>query len=178
MAWHGHSPGIAASRGCTMRARWAATFAATALIVALCLPALADVVGVVRGTLLDLTHPVAGVVVTLTGADSLSATTDAAGRFAFPRVPFGRYTLHASTPDGPVDRSIDIATGTVVDLDLLSTRVIGSARATTTGVHGTPIAVNTVTAAQIATPCRSIGVAARYHRRPCSISSQNRAHIT
>ena len=75
-------------------------------------------VGVVRGTLSDPNHhPVAGVVVTLTGADSLSATTDAAGRFAFPRVPFGRYTLHASTPDGPVDRSIDVATGTVVDID-------------------------------------------------------------
>jgi hypothetical protein len=86
-----------------------------------------------------------------TGADSLSATTGAAGRFAFPRVPFGRYTLHASTPDGPVDRSIDVATGTVVDIDLLPTRVIGSARATMTGVHGTPIAVNTITAAQIAT---------------------------
>jgi hypothetical protein len=54
-------------------------------------------------------------------------------------------------PNGSVDRSIDVATGTVVDLDLLPTRVIGSARATTTGVHGTPIAVNTITAAQIAT---------------------------
>src|ERR1035438_996279 len=112
-----------------MKARWTATFAAIALIVALCLPALADVVGVVRGTLSDLNHrPVAGVVVTLAGAVSLSATTDAAGRFAFPRIPFGRYTLHASTTDGSVDRRIDVATGTVVDLDLLPTRVIGSAR--------------------------------------------------
>jgi hypothetical protein len=135
-----------------MKARWPAIFAALALIVALWLPALADVVGVVQGTLSDLDHhPVAGVVVTLQGADSLSATTDAVGRFAFPRVPFGRYTLHASTPDGPVDRSVDVATGSVVDLDLLPTRVIGSARATTTGVHGTPISVNTITAAQIAT---------------------------
>ena len=135
-----------------MRARWTAAFAALALVVALCLPASADVVGVVRGTLSDLNHhPATGVVVTLTGADSLSATTDAAGRFAFPRVPFGRYILHANTPDGPVDRSIDVATGTVVDLDLVPARVIGSARATTTGVHGTPIAVNTVTAGQIAT---------------------------
>jgi hypothetical protein len=135
-----------------MRARWTAALTALALIVALWLPALADVIGVVRGTVADLNHhPVVDVVVTLTGAESLSATTDAAGRFAFPRVPFGRYTLHASTPDGPVDRSIDIATGTVVDLDLLPTRVIGSARAMTTGVHGTPIAVNTITASQIAT---------------------------
>jgi hypothetical protein len=135
-----------------MRARWTATFAGITLIVALWLPALADVVGVVRGTLSDLNHhPVAGVVVTLAGADSLSATTDGAGRFAFPRVPFGRYTLHAGTPDGPVDRSLDVATGTVVDVDLLPTRVIGRARGTTTAVHGMPIAVNTITAAQIAT---------------------------
>jgi hypothetical protein len=130
VARHRHSPGTAAaSSGCAMKVRWAATFAAVALIVALWLPALADVV---RGTLSDLTHhPVAGVVVTLAGADSLSATTDAAGRFAFPRVPFGRYTLHASTPDGSVDRSIDVATGTVVNLELVPTRIIGTATGTT-----------------------------------------------
>ena len=29
-----------------------------------------------------------------------SATTDAAGRFAFPDVPFGSYTLRANTPGG------------------------------------------------------------------------------
>ena len=39
-----------------MRARWTAAFAALALVVALCLPALADEVGVVRGTLSDLNH--------------------------------------------------------------------------------------------------------------------------
>jgi hypothetical protein len=135
-----------------VKARWAAAFAAVLLFVALCVPALADVVGAVRGTLSGSDHhPVAGAVVTLAGADSLSTTTDAAGRFAFPRVPFGRYTLHASTSDGSVDRSIDVATGTVVNLELLPTRVIGTARGTTTGVHGTPVSVNTVTAAQIAT---------------------------
>jgi hypothetical protein len=135
-----------------MRARWTAALAAVALIVALHAPARADVVGVVRGTLSRSDHrPVAGAVVTLVGADSLSATTDAAGRFAFARVPFGSYTLHAATPDGSVDRTISVATGTVVDLELLPTRVIGGATGRTTGVHGTPVAVNTITAGQIAT---------------------------
>lgn len=116
-------------------------------------PARADVVGVVRGTLVRPDqHPLPGVVVTLAGpALALSATTDTSGHFAFPRVPFGHYTLHASTLDGPADASVDVSTGAVVDVTLLAARIIGRTKATATGVHGTPIAENTVTAAQIAT---------------------------
>ena len=135
-----------------MRARLTVAFAAAALLGWLCAPALADVVGVVRGTLAGADHhPLAGVVVTLSGADSLSATTDAAGRFAFPRVPFGHYSVHATTPDGPIDRTVDVATGSVVEVELLPPHVIGSTRATSTGVRGTPIAVNTLTAGEIGT---------------------------
>jgi|HubBroStandDraft_1064217.scaffolds.fasta_scaffold06427_2 hypothetical protein len=117
------------------------------------IPARADVVGVVRGTLVRTDqHPLPGVVVTLAGPDlALSATTDAGGHFAFPRVPFGNYTLHASTSDGPADASVDVSTGAVVDVTLIAARVIGRTKATATGVHGTPVAENTVTSAQIAT---------------------------
>jgi outer membrane receptor protein involved in Fe transport len=134
--------------------RWsAACAAAAALIIALGSPAQADVVGVVRGTLSGAGHrPVSSAVVTLAGSGAnLAATTDNAGRFAFPRVPFGSYTLHASTSDGTIDRSITVTTGTVVNVDLAPTQVIGRSRGSTTGVHGNPIAVNTLTTAQIAT---------------------------
>ncbi len=116
-------------------------------------PARADIVGVVRGTLVRADHkPVPGVVVTLTGPSaSLDTTTDAAGRFAFPRVPFGAYTLHARTPDGSADANINVATGSVINVTLSAVRVIGKTSVTTTGVHGSPIAVSTITAAQIAT---------------------------
>jgi hypothetical protein len=130
-----------------------AACAAIALTLALGAPAFADIVGVVRGTLSSSDHhPVARAEVTLTGAGAtFSANTDASGRFVFARLPFGRYALHAATPGGSVDRTINVTTGTVVDLDLTPTRVIGSTSASATGVHGTPVAVNTLSAAQIAT---------------------------
>jgi outer membrane receptor protein involved in Fe transport len=125
---------------------------AIALAGALCCPALADVAGVVHGTLTRTDHqPVAGTVVSLSGPDSLDTTTDANGRFAFPRVPFGRYTLHATTPDGSADRSIVVSTGTVIDVDLEPTKTIGVVSGSTTGVGGTPVSVNTLAAGQIAT---------------------------
>lgn len=116
-------------------------------------PVFADVTGVVRGTLSGTDQrPLAGVRVTLTGADTvLSATTDGAGRFAFPTVPFGHYSLHADTANGPADATLDVTTGAVSNVDLQPIRVIGATQAGATGVHGTPVAVNTLTGAQIAT---------------------------
>lgn len=115
-------------------------------------PARADTTGVVRGTLTGSDQrPLAATVVTLNGTESLAATTDATGHFAFPRVPFGQYTLHAVTPAGPVDRTITVTTGTVVSLDLSPARVIGRTSGATTGVHGTPVSVNTLTTGQIST---------------------------
>jgi outer membrane receptor protein involved in Fe transport len=114
--------------------------------------AVADVVGVVRGVLTGAKNQaVPRATVTLTSADvRLSATTGADGRFAFPRVPFGRYTLAATTPDGAVQTVVDVVTGSVADVALHPANAIGRTSASTTGVHGTPVSVNTITAAQIA----------------------------
>jgi outer membrane receptor protein involved in Fe transport len=133
--------------------RLAAAIAAAFMLFVVPLGARADVTGVVRGTLTGAAgRPVAGAAVNLTGPDLvLSATTGADGRFSFPRVPFGRYVLRAVTPAGPVETTVDVATGAVVDVGLASARVIGGTSATSTGVHGTPVAENTITAAQIAT---------------------------
>jgi hypothetical protein len=124
-------------------------------LLALALPrtALADITGVVRGALTAANHhPLAAVAVTLTSDDQrLTATTDADGRFAFPRVPFGRYALHATTPDGPADTTVNVVTGSVATVELHPATAIGRTLATTTGVTGTPVSVNTITAAQIAT---------------------------
>ncbi|HEX3467532.1 MAG TPA: TonB-dependent receptor [Candidatus Elarobacter sp.] len=115
-------------------------------------PARADVTGVVRGTLTRPDRkPLPGVQITLTGsAATLTTTTGRDGRFAFPRVPFGTYALHATTPDGNADASVDVATGAVVDVPLLAAPVIGRTVGTTTGIRGTPVSQNTISAGQIA----------------------------
>lgn len=115
-------------------------------------PARADVTGVVRGTLTRPDHqPLANVTVSLTGAGTtLTATTGRDGRFAFPRVPFGRYELRATTPDGNAVTTVDVSTGAVIDVPLLASPVIGTTRSTTTGVRGTPVSQNTISASQIA----------------------------
>ncbi len=117
------------------------------------LPARADVVGVVRGRLtIDGQHAASGVAVTLTGVDAtLSATTDAQGRFTFGRVPFGRYTIHAGTRVGAAERAIDVASGAVINVDLRPSGMIGATRARSNGVAGTPVAHETLTAGQLAT---------------------------
>src|SRR5581483_4369777 len=121
-------------------------------VVAASLPARADVTGVVRGTLTRPDHhPLANVVVSLTGPDaSLTTKTGAQGQFAFPRVPFGRYRLHASTPEGTAEATVDVDTGAVVDVALVPIARIGTTRGTTTGLRGTPVSVNTISSNQIA----------------------------
>ncbi len=129
----------------------AVAFAAVA-VVATAPPARADVAGVVRGTLERSDHQrLPNVTVTLTGQGvSLRATTARDGTFAFPRVPFGTYTLRAVTPDGTAEASVDVTTGAVVDVRLLAARVIGSTRATSTSVRGTPVSENTLGSREIA----------------------------
>jgi hypothetical protein len=133
----------------------------TALAVAACssfaivcatVPASADVTGIVRGTLIrsDRT-PIPQAAVTLSSGDvNLTERTGADGRFAFSRVPFGRYTLHAATGDGDATATVEVATGAVVDVQLLAAKTIGRTTATTTGVRGTPVSQNTIGSAQIA----------------------------
>jgi hypothetical protein len=115
--------------------------------------ALADVVGVVRGTLTGARQqPVAHAGVTLSSVDLvLTATTDAAGRFAFPRVPFGRYTIDATTPDGQAETTVNVVTGSVAEVALHPATAIGRSKATTASVHGSPVSVNTLAAGTIAT---------------------------
>jgi len=135
------------------RAVLAALFWTCAAIMATTSPVRADVVGVVRGVLTGPDgKPIPNVTVSLTAPGvALNAVTGADGRFAFPRVPFGRVTLHADTSAGPAGATVDVSTNAVVDVALLAARVIGTTQATSTGVHGTPVAENTITAAQIAT---------------------------
>ena len=134
------------------RAALVALLFAGAAVVATSAPVRADTVGAVRGTLTRPDgKPLPGVTVTLAAPGvALSAVTDSNGRFAFPRVPFGHATLHASTAEGPADATVDVASGGVVQVALLAAQVIGHASGTSTGVRGTPVSENTIGAAQIA----------------------------
>ncbi len=115
-------------------------------------PARADVVGIVRGTVTGPDRkPVAGASVTLTGdRTSFSRTADRDGRFAFARVPFGHYTLRVASAGVTIATALDVATGTVVDLPLVLSPEIGRTSATVTGVHGTPVSENTYGPRQLA----------------------------
>jgi outer membrane receptor protein involved in Fe transport len=120
---------------------------ACAFVVALiagALPAFADVVGAVRGIVTSSDrHPLAHVTVTLAGErTTLQSVTGDDGRFAFPAVPFGHYTLRAATPDGNAAATVDVATGAVVDVSLLAAPQIGRTGATAHGVRGTPTSEN------------------------------------
>jgi outer membrane receptor protein involved in Fe transport len=129
-----------------------AALACVSVAVVSAAPARADVVGVVRGTLARADHrPLGGVVVTLTGdRTALTATSGADGRFVFARVPFGHYTLQATTADGVALASIDVATDAIVDVTLTPTKVIGRTAGTATGVRGTPVSENAYGARRLA----------------------------
>ena len=115
-------------------------------------PARADVVGLVRGTLTRADHrPLAHVTVTLAGDRATqSAVTGDDGRFAFARVPFGRYTVRAASPEGVALATVDVASDAIVDVALVATAVIGKTSATTTTVRGTPVSENAFGARRLA----------------------------
>jgi outer membrane receptor protein involved in Fe transport len=115
-------------------------------------PARADVVGVVRGTLARADHrPLAHVTVTLAGdRTTQTAVTGDDGRFAFARVPFGRYTVRAATPDGAALATVEVATDSIVDVMLVAAPVIGRTSGTTTSVRGTPVSQNAFGARRLA----------------------------
>jgi outer membrane receptor protein involved in Fe transport len=118
------------------------------------LPALADVTGIVRGTVTVDGNTAASVPVTLAGEGTSSATrTDAQGRFTFPPVAFGRYTVTAGETGKPqAQAAVQVSTGSVADVALAisTTRVIGRTFATTTGVAGNPVSVTTFSSADLA----------------------------
>ncbi|HYZ16659.1 MAG TPA: TonB-dependent receptor, partial [Candidatus Acidoferrum sp.] len=131
--------------------------ATTALLCALAVfgtlsPASADVLGAVRGTLIRSDHsPVAHTSVTLSGdRGSFTAVTDDAGRFAFSAVPFGTYTLRAHASATEAVATVEVATGSVVEVTLLAAPQIGRASATAYGVRGNPTSQNIFTAQQLA----------------------------
>ncbi len=115
-------------------------------------PARADVVGLVRGTLTRPDHrPLSHATVTLAGDRAVqSAVTGDDGRFAFARVPFGHYTVRATTPDGEALATVDVASDAIVDVALVATAVIGKTSATATSVRGTPVSENAFGARRLA----------------------------
>jgi hypothetical protein len=136
----------------SLRAALVAVALAVLALGSSAVPARADVGGVVRGTLTRPDHrPIPNVTVSLSGTGTtLSAVTDSAGHFAFPRVPFGHYEIRAATADGNATATIDVSTVAVVDVALLAAPIIGVTRSTSTSVRGTPVSQNTISASEIA----------------------------
>jgi outer membrane receptor protein involved in Fe transport len=136
-----------------MRYLFAAPLAAL-VSFSLAAPALADNSGTVRGTVSSAGKVVAGASVSLEGGGaSLGAKTDAQGRFAIARVPFGHYLVRAQAPGVEADRDVDVSTDSVVilDLDMRPLKEIGHTGVTQTrGVGGAPVSTNTISQAQIA----------------------------
>jgi outer membrane cobalamin receptor len=85
-------------------------------------PTLAANLGIVHGTVHDEAgKPIPGTVVTLLRGNQQLDThkTDATGHFEFEQVPFGKYRVTFSAPDGRMDdREVLIASGDVLDLDV------------------------------------------------------------
>ncbi|MGZ6133548.1 MAG: carboxypeptidase regulatory-like domain-containing protein, partial [Myxococcaceae bacterium] len=95
----------------------------TALVAAWwSVPALAANLGIVHGSVHDEAgHPIpATEVKLLRGTVQVDAhPTDATGHFEFEQVPFGKYRLTFSAPDGRMDdREVLIASGDVLELDV------------------------------------------------------------
>jgi outer membrane receptor protein involved in Fe transport len=122
------------------------------VLVSTVAPARADVVGLVRGTLTRADQrPLAHVTVTLFGdRTTQTAVTGDDGRFAFARVPFGRYIVRAATADGAALTTIDVASDAIVDVALVATAVIGKTSTTSTSVRGTPVSENAFGARRLA----------------------------
>src|SRR5579872_3898047 len=121
----------------------------------LTIPAVAATTGLVRGTILVNNKAVAGVHVMLEGEGSLlQATTDSAGHYVLPQVPFGDYMLSASYP-GVAEKKLQVTVASdqvlTINFALGELATIASANVTArAGVGGTPVSVNNVTRAQIA----------------------------
>jgi outer membrane receptor protein involved in Fe transport len=117
-------------------------------------PAWADVTGMVRGVVTIDGTGTAGVRVTIAGEGTATATqTDAQGRFAFPHIAFGRYTVSAQSAGKPAATSaVEVSTDSVTDVALAigSAREIGRTSATTRGVAGNPVSVATFSGADVA----------------------------
>ena len=123
------------------------------MLVTVALPARAAVTGVVRGTVTVDGAARAGASVTISGEGTTdTAVTDAQGRFTFPLVAFGTYTVIAHVLGQPDAQTIvNVTTGSVSDVALAigAGNKIGRTTATTHGVAGNPVSVTTFSSAQI-----------------------------
>src|SRR5215470_7421111 len=94
----------------------------TLLVLGWSAPTLAANLGIVHGTVHDEAgKPIPGTQVSLLrGNQQLdSHPTDATGHFEFEQVPFGKYRVTFSAPDGRMDdREVLIASGDVLELDV------------------------------------------------------------
>ncbi len=126
-----------------------------AFITITALPAMADTIGIVRGTVEVNGKPAAGVKVTLSGEGTVDQRkTDEGGTYIFSGVQFGSYTLTADYP-GVAPRTVQLSVSSdqvlTVNMALGELKTIGSATVTAhAGVSGTPVSVNDVTKQQIA----------------------------
>src|SRR5450631_3898856 len=128
--------------------------AVCALALGCTVPAFADTVGTIIGTVAQGERGSANVVVHLYGDRFAQAvTTDARGRFVFARVPFGNYTLRANVGGMPAVVDVAVTTGTVVSVELAPTsapKTIGTVSGGTRGVRGTPVSENAILPGTIA----------------------------
>ena len=135
-----------------MVSRFATAFVASIFICSL--PAVAATTGVVRGTVTVEGAPAPGVSVTLSGEETRATeTTDASGKFTFPLVTYGHYSLFAHREGYPDATAIvDVTSSTVqsVTLAISKLKTIGRASATSRGSAGTPVSANTIGKSQIA----------------------------
>lgn len=129
---------------------------ATATVACLVLSmtqAIADVAGLVRGTVTIDGSPAAGVAVTLTGEGTTSKSqTDASGAFAFPRVAYGNYTIVAHRdgyPDATATVGVSSSSVATVALAITHLKTVGKITATSRGASGTPVSENAIGKGQI-----------------------------
>jgi outer membrane receptor protein involved in Fe transport len=125
-----------------------------AFLIVTAQPALADVTGTVRGTVTVDGTGTPGVRVTISGEGTAATTqTDAQGRFAFPHVSFGRYTVSAQTAGKPAAQmAVQVSTDSVTDIALSIGAVneIGRTNSTARSVAGNPVSVTTFSGADVA----------------------------
>lgn len=137
-----------------MSARWYTVLLTVLIFASATLPAWADVTGTVRGIVTLAGAGAAGVRVTIAGEGTTATTlTDAQGRFAFPQVAFGRYTVSAQSPgNGTAQAAVDVSTGSVADVTLVlgAPAEIGRTATAARGPGGNPVAVTTFTSGDIA----------------------------
>ena len=127
------------------------SLALVAVSLAAAQPAGADTVGTIRGTVERDGAAAGGVSVHLAG-DRIArdSVTDAGGRFAFARVPFGHYVLGADVATASARVEVDVAADSVVDVRLVALATIARTVTSTRSIRGTPVSENAIPAAAIA----------------------------